>query len=354
LPELFIFKAGRYPQGDWPIERVQKFVDAYDPERGFEAPLVIGHRSFALRDADQYAHGWVGKLRMEKDGKVYADVKDVSREARQAIAEKKLRYVSVELYEFDKCKETQGQPPYLRAVALLGRDTPAVAGTRVPMFSAFCQHADEENHVTTFTRKVGAEDIRALSLGAGESTEEEAGVGNEEQEEIEKLKAEVGELKARVEALEKGAEGPREGGNGAFGKQPAQDDRVPDARFDKAVAARLQELERQDAAAFYGGLRDAGKLPPAQYGKAVALDLRLGGEERKEARALFAALEAKVDLSGRHVADKKGAPEAPGFGSALNARIKAYQKEHELSFADAASALFAAKPELFEEEEADA
>jgi hypothetical protein len=44
MPELMIFKAGKYPQGDWPKERVQKLVDAYDPDRNIEAPVVIGHR----------------------------------------------------------------------------------------------------------------------------------------------------------------------------------------------------------------------------------------------------------------------------------------------------------------------
>jgi hypothetical protein len=33
MPELMIFKAGKYPQGDWPKERVQKMADAYGPEK---------------------------------------------------------------------------------------------------------------------------------------------------------------------------------------------------------------------------------------------------------------------------------------------------------------------------------
>jgi hypothetical protein len=37
-----IFKAGKYPQGDFNKERVQRMVDAYDPERGLEATVVIG------------------------------------------------------------------------------------------------------------------------------------------------------------------------------------------------------------------------------------------------------------------------------------------------------------------------
>ena len=29
--ELFVFKSGKYPQGDFPRERVERMVDAYDP-----------------------------------------------------------------------------------------------------------------------------------------------------------------------------------------------------------------------------------------------------------------------------------------------------------------------------------
>jgi hypothetical protein len=49
--ELLIFKAGRYPQGDWPKERVKKLVDAYDPEKFYDAPLVIGHRWYGTDDS---------------------------------------------------------------------------------------------------------------------------------------------------------------------------------------------------------------------------------------------------------------------------------------------------------------
>ncbi|MCL2602717.1 MAG: hypothetical protein FWD91_07895, partial [Treponema sp.] len=126
MPELFVFKAGKYPQGDWSVERVKKFVDAYDPENNIEAPVVIGHRAFGFDDSYQNAHGWVKSLRMDNEGNVYATINDFSKEAREAIEEKKLRYISVELFEFDKIKKDD--PPYLRAIALLGRDTPAIAG----------------------------------------------------------------------------------------------------------------------------------------------------------------------------------------------------------------------------------
>jgi hypothetical protein len=334
MPELFVFKAGKYPQGDWPVERIQKMVDAYDPVNGIEAPAVIGHRSFAMRDADQFAHGWVESVRMDKDGKVYATVNNFSLEARHAIAEGKLRYISVELYEFDKVNKDE--PPYLRAVALLGRDTPAVTGTKIPaMFSlksflsgGVVNTADEENHVSTFTRKMNAEDIQTLSFEGREKTQEESGMAKTAEE----LQAELEKSNARIAELEKSA--------GEL------------AAFKKENEELKNAGKKQEAEAYFGKLRDEGKLPPAVFEKAASLDARLGEEERKEFRALFSALETKVDLSGKHKADKKNAP-APAAGSTeLTAKIRAYQKEKKLaSFAEAADALFAEKPELFEEEE---
>jgi hypothetical protein len=330
MPELFVFKAGKYPQGDWPVERVQKFVDAYDPENGIEAPAVIGHRAFAMRDADQFAHGWVSSLRMDKDGKVYATINDFSLEARHAIAEKKLRYISVELYEFDKVNKEE--PPYLRAVALLGRDTPAVTGTKIPaMFSlksflsgGVVNTADEENHVSTFTRKMNAEDIQTLSADGGINAE-----GQKNQQEDFAMGKTAEELEKELEKS-----------------------KSETAAFQKELADLKNAGRKTEAESFFGKLRDEGKLPPAIFEKTVALDTRLGEEDRKEFRALFSALETKVDLSGKHTADKKNAP-APAAGTAdLTAKIRAFQKEKKLaSFGEAATALYAEKPELFEEED---
>jgi hypothetical protein len=319
MPELFVFKAGKYPQGDWPEERVKLLVDSYDPQNKIEAPAVIGHRSFALRDTDQYAHGWVESLRMDKDGKVYASIPDFSLEARHAIAEKKLRYISVEIFEFDKVNKEE--PPYLRAVALLGRDTPAVTGTKIPAMFSFLSGGvvntvDEELHISTFTRKVNAEDLKALSEQGKPKTQEDHDMGKT----LEELQAELEQAKAETAAFRK-------------------------ANDDLKAAGKKQEAE-----AFFGKLRDEGKLSPALFEKAAALDIRLAEAEQKEFRALFAELEVKVDLSGTHTAAKNSAPAQANSDADVAAKVRAYQAEHKLeTYADAAKALYAEKPELFEE-----
>ena len=330
MPELFVFKAGKYPKGDWPQERVKKLVDAYNPEERYEAPAVIGHQFLGVGDAYQYAHGWVKSVRMDNDGKVYAEIPEFSEEARRAIMEKKLRYISVEIFENDKVDKNES--PYLRAIALLGRDTPAVTGTKIPaIFSlvsgGVVNTVDEENHISTFTRKVNDEDIKLLSTCGQEPNEEEAGMKTAEE-----LQAELEKSNARIAELEKSS--------GEL------------AAFRKENEALKAANSKKDAEAFFGRLRDEGKLPPAQYDKAVALDVRLDEEGRKELRAMFSSLEVKVDLSGKHAADKKNASTTAASNAALTAKIRAFQKEHKLeSFAEAAAAMYAEKPELFEEEE---
>ena len=325
MPEIFVFKAGKYPQGDWPEERVKKLVDSYDPENMIEAPVVIGHRAFALRDADQFSHGWVAGLRMEKDGKVYADIPEFSLEARHAIAEKKLRYISVELFENDKADKDQ--PPYLRAIALLGRDTPAVIGTRIPAMFSFAtggvvNTVDEETHISTFTRKVSAEEIQTLSFAKEEGQDSQPQQEDEDMGKAEELQAELEKSNAQLAAFQKENEDLKNAG------------------------------KKVESTAFFSKLRDEGKLPPALFDRTVALDIRLAGEDRKELRSLFSELEAKVDLSGAHAADKKNAPAPAASDADLTAKIRAFQAEKKLaSFAEAATALYADKPELFNEEE---
>ena len=328
MVELFIFKAGKYPQGDWPKERVGRLVDAYDPDKNFEAPVVIGHKWSSHTDEDQFAHGWVKSLRMDSAGKVFAVVEDFSADVKKAIAEKKLRYISVEIREYDI--GNADRPPYLKALALLGRDTPAVQGAKLPaLFSQGVMSVlNEEEHISAFTRRVGADDIAAIMPTA---FAEKGGAENQGYEEVKRMD-EFEKLKAQYEGLSRDLSAARE----------------EIAAFKKENETLRGGERKADAAAFFSKLRDAGKLPPAVFEKAVALDAALGTDARQELRALFGELEAVVDLSGSHAAPKEKASKG-GEGN-VTAKIRAFQKEKGFaSFAEAAEAFYAANPAAFEE-----
>jgi hypothetical protein len=231
--------------------------------------------------------------------------------------------MSVEIYENDKVDENQ--PPYLRSIALLGRDTPAVAGAKLPAYFSLAPggrvcFAKEEEHTTVFTSRVDAAEIKYFSGNTEkQSNESEVNMDEVVQAQMEKLKADLAAANEKIAAFQKENETLR----GAEHKTGAE--------------------------TFFSKLRDEGKLPPALFEKVTALDAKLGDRERAELRAVFSAMEITADLSGTHAAPKGKAPKG-GEGS-ITAKIRAFQKEKGFaSFADAADAFYAANPAAFDDE----
>jgi hypothetical protein len=310
-----IFKAGKYPQGEWPKERVQKMVDAYDPEKKTEAPVVIGHRYYGNSDEYQFAHGWVKRLRMDGAGKVYADIPEFSAEVKKAIAENKLRYISAEIYERDK--DDPENTPYLRAVALLGRDSPAIPSTRLPalfgfMDSGVLTELPEPEHIVAFTRRVSTKEIQSLSI---EETK------HQEDRSVDKTEELQAELTKKEELL---------------------------AAFKQENNELKRAAKKAESEVYFGKLRDQGKLTPAVFKQAVDFDIQLDVAAQKAFRAFFEQAKPIADLSGRHYADKKNAQPPGASGFSLAARIRAFQVERGLSsFEDAAKILHGENPALF-------
>jgi hypothetical protein len=258
---------------------------------------------------------------MDGAGKVFARITELTADAKHKIAEGKLRYVSAEIYENDKRDENA--PPYLKAIALLGRDTPAVAGTKITLFSrmtggglAVMETGDEK--IAVFTRKADTEEIKDFSGGGRKTTE----ANMIDEKEVERLKA---EFAAQQEKL------------AAFMKENSE----------LKASGRKAESE-----AYFAKLRDEGKLAPALFEKAVALDAKLGDAERQELRAVFSGLGESVNLTGDHAAPKeRAAGNTPGDDGKITAKIHAYKLKHNFrSFSEAAEALYAENPALFEGE----
>jgi hypothetical protein len=181
-----------------------------------------------------------------------------------------------------------------------------------------------------FTHKVSADEMKTFAgETAGEKiTQEEDGEPKVRLDKLEELKAQNEKLCAEFAA-----------------------EKEKFTALQKENAEFRSAEKKNEAEAFFAKLRDEGKLTPAVFDKAVALDARLGEDERKDFRAMFGELNTQFDLSGKHAASKKNSPEGAAMSAGVTAKIRAFQKEHKLaSFADAAEALYAAKPELFAEE----
>ncbi|WP_020403748.1 hypothetical protein [Gracilimonas tropica] len=110
-----IFRAGSYPQRNVSEEDIQAIANNYDPDL-CEAPISIFHYG------DGYAYGWIKELKAEGD-RLMASFKDVTDELKEYVAKKMLKRHSIELYE-----DLEGKGLYLKGLAMLGKDTPAVKG----------------------------------------------------------------------------------------------------------------------------------------------------------------------------------------------------------------------------------
>jgi len=122
-----VFKAGKYPQGDFSEEMVQAISDRYDPAF-CEAAITIDHA------ATGPAWGWVDQLRVE-NGLLMAAFKNVVAEFQEAVENRQYKRVSVEIFrEIDV--PGKGVGPYLKAVSFLGAAAPQVKGLEPVSFSA--------------------------------------------------------------------------------------------------------------------------------------------------------------------------------------------------------------------------
>jgi len=110
-----VFKAGKYPQGDFSEDDVETLAKNYEPEF-CEAPITLDHEQKGP------AYGWVSELKSE-NGKLKASFRNVSPELKDFVQSGKYKKISIEIY-----KELEGKKPYLKAVSFLGACIPQVKG----------------------------------------------------------------------------------------------------------------------------------------------------------------------------------------------------------------------------------
>lgn len=303
---LLIFKPGEWNGRRYSKEFCRALVENYDPQRGVEAPLVVGHRdwSAAARDEDEFAHGWAATLELDNAAQVFAIIPEPSPDIVGWIQTRKLRYVSVEL-AFDYDQDKSPINPRLIRIAALGRSIPAVPTTRIKASFALAQGGllvdeSDDNTLTAFGRL------------AWEETDEEDEMGEKNRQPETTSAPSVEELQARLAAAE-------------------------------AKNAELEQADRlRSSEAFMATVGGTG-LPPAVRSEAAAFDAGLSDEARGQFRTLLGKMAPVVSLGRKHEADKP----AVTAGS-LSAQVKAYQREHNIgTFAEAMSALRATRPELF-------
>lgn len=125
-----LFRVGEWNGDDYSEEDLQEMVSAFS-KVGYRVPITLGH----VKGTGQPAHGWVESIWVHNDTLMGCLL--VVPELHQAIQQRKFGHVSVEIY-WDLKRDNQSFPRALKAVAILGAETPAVSDLR-PLFDSLSQ-----------------------------------------------------------------------------------------------------------------------------------------------------------------------------------------------------------------------
>lgn len=364
---------------------LQAMARAYDP-RISKAPLVVGHPK-----TDDPAKGWAVSLTATERG-LYAAADKVDPEFAEAVRRGAYGTVSAKFYRpTDPNNPTPGVW-YLRHIGFLGAQAPAVKGLDTPEFAA----TDDDGCVcfqegVTFGEwdamtsanlwrnlrewivgKFGLDeadkvlpgyDVRALELGA--------------QEEINARRESDVTAATPAPAFAEGASAPSNPPpkESAVTDQEAAQLREQNAALQRqneelrrSEQARLAEAIRSDNAAFAEAMAGEARIPAAMKDQVAAIgaqlqstpDVEFGEGDAKKPmhqvfRDLLQALPPAVEFgetaTRQRVADDAGtSDDGPAFAegatpdrTAQDKRIRAYAKEHGVTYAAAAHAVMRAK-----------
>jgi len=299
-----IFKAGVYPQGRWDRERLERLVDAYDPEGGIEAPCVVGHYSYGTAIENELAFGWVRSLRLDDQEEVWADI-EASEQLKEWVATRKLGYVSAAIMADDR--EDERKPPRLAHVAFLGRTNPQIATTRLPALYEISNNKD--GNLTFCCQEIRIKkEFKNTPSGDGGGSEKPEGeskeivMSNEQEGSVDELKRQNQELEARLAEAEKKNE-------------------EYEAKEAKAeVSRKLDELI------------EAGKVAPSSRDEFANVALSLAPEGQK---VFFDAL----GKAAPQVAEEQFAKDGTAPAAMSNDEIRAFAAERHLSFETAVEML---------------
>lgn len=197
-----VFKAGKYPQGEFNKNDVEEIAQNYDP-KFCEAPITIDHVQSGP------AFGWVDKVKSE-NGVLKVSFKDTPKSFQEDVNSGKYKKVSVELY-----KNLEGKGRYLKAVSFLGAAIPQVKGLEPIQFKEaeseifeFEAVVEEPEQTEEFSEKE-IEDLKNQVVDL-ENQLAKFKEGNKKLETIKSLKEKISALTEEVATFKEKAEGKEE------------------------------------------------------------------------------------------------------------------------------------------------
>lgn len=329
LEGVEIFQTGRWNGDDYTQNDLDEIVTAFAESRSQFKPYVkLGHDpKQTLLQKDGYpSAGWITNLRRSGE-KLLADIKGMPKRIKELIEKKSYGRISAELY----IKPTIGKKTYnfaLKAVALLGGDTPAVR-TLDDFVALYTESRPEAEGVLAFATEANSEGTVFIE----QSEEKDEMAEKEALEKVATLERQLSESKAKIVELE------------AMGQQSKRREEVTRLfaeAGDKVTPALKPAIE---AMAF-------SDLIPADTKGVRTFSYQDGKEEKvltfssglDLARKVIEALPAS-DLGGikTNHAEKKTPPSAQGGADSekeMSARVQAFmEKNPEMSLRDAVIAV---------------
>jgi len=276
-----IFRAGEYPQGSFPIERVQQIVNDYDPAF-LEASITLDHEQWGP------AFGWVRGVRLEGDTMVGA--LDIHPMLARAYKDGEYKKRSVEIL-------SPGRSPtgrhYLSAVTFLGAMNPQVPGLADPQFAnpeerIFVDLPDNSEKQKQHSEKGGAHTMSKLKDALKR-------IFSKAVDELDETQFAAGESAAGETPPAQTAEPPKtqmasEAEKARFAGIEAENARL------KAENAQLAQAKRQEEIhGFCEGLKREGKLLPAW--QEAGIEKFMAGLEQVEGKAKFSAVAGAAEQS---------------------------------------------------------
>ena len=120
LKNVEIFRAGKWNGDKYTVDDLKEMVRNFD-KVGFRPPVKLGHREAS----GEPAYGWVQSIRVVGD-RLVADFMDLPKQIYNAIKNRRFDHVSAEIFwNLKRAGRTFRRA--LKAVALLGTETPAVS-----------------------------------------------------------------------------------------------------------------------------------------------------------------------------------------------------------------------------------
>jgi len=338
IADVEIFQAGEWNGQKFTDSDLQEIVEAYNGAGDLLKPyLKLGHddkQTLLQRDGLPSA-GWITGLRKAGD-KILASFVDVPSKVAELIKRGGYKRVSSEIYLNYKDALGNVWPKALKAVALLGGDTPAVT----TLNDLLAMYADKKE-VETIRFEMEAKSIKEEEMEIEEKKEEEQEVKEEEaREEVKEEESAFAEEKKVLEAeIEK-----------------LKADALLYTEAKSKLDAIVAEQKKQEAIAFCDKMLTECKITPAQREslEAVLLSAKeaetvVKFAEGKES-SLYDSLKSVIEsYPSSEMLKEFSTTQKKIEAEDREAIIKTFAKENGVSYGVAQIEVIRSRPELFPE-----